>query len=130
VGYDSRIPSRPAWLQAWTDSSSEIQGSDAVFRVYEKDFAAGRVVLGGNDAMNFSMYMVAITADGGSDGGSDGDTGGSSGGNTGGSSDTPSLPATADAAGSSGGGALSLPALALLISVLAFVRRSRRAYVI
>jgi hypothetical protein len=69
VGYSTRIPSRPVWLQSWTDSGSEIRTSGPTYRVYQKDFPAGRVVLGGNE-MGFSMYTVLVTAQVGSGGGS------------------------------------------------------------
>jgi len=75
VGFDISVSASdlPAWLQTWTDSGAEVQASHTEFLVYEKDFPAGQVVLGGNE-VGFSMYTVLVTSQGGS--GSGGGTGG------------------------------------------------------
>jgi hypothetical protein len=69
VGYTVVSSALPAWLQSWTDSGLSIRTSGPDFRVYQKDFSAGQVVLGGNE-MGFSMYTVLVTAQVGSGGGS------------------------------------------------------------
>jgi len=71
VGLDVSISVRPTWLQSWTDSGAEVQASHTEFRVYEKDFPAGQVVLGGNE-VGFSMYTVLVTSQGGSGSGGTG----------------------------------------------------------
>ncbi|HYF00070.1 MAG TPA: nucleoside hydrolase-like domain-containing protein, partial [Planctomycetota bacterium] len=51
VGYDRRAAKAPSWLSGWTLTSESMAVSDAPaspLRVYSKAFAAGDVVLGGN----------------------------------------------------------------------------------
>ena len=60
VGYDSRITIIPSWLLGFTGIGDEIVTSDAVLKLYSKDFSTGAVVLGGNASSGNSMYTVII----------------------------------------------------------------------
>jgi len=59
VAYDSRISVLPSWLDDWTLTTDHWNGAKIGTDVYEKDFPAGEVTLGGNE-MGFSMYNVAV----------------------------------------------------------------------
>jgi putative membrane-bound dehydrogenase-like protein len=48
VAHDVRIKNRPAWLQAFADTDLTVTTDDTTFRLWSKDFPAGRVTLGGN----------------------------------------------------------------------------------
>lgn len=48
VAHDVRVGQRPEWLQAFADSDLSVSTSDAQFHLWSKDFAAGKVTLGGN----------------------------------------------------------------------------------
>ena len=65
VAYDKRNNTPPMWLSNWTDTGVEISTSDTTLHLYEKDFTAGTVTLGGNESGSYSMYSVIIAATGG-----------------------------------------------------------------
>lgn len=61
VGYDTRIATLPSWLSSWTDSGMMISTSDTDYRCFQKHYAAGEVVLGGNEGGGSdSMYLVMV----------------------------------------------------------------------
>jgi hypothetical protein len=69
VVYDKRLPTAPAWLSGFTQSSADTFASDAFpggVRIYSKAFAAGTVALGGNLAppatapVSGSNYVVVV----------------------------------------------------------------------
>jgi len=95
VGYDDRNVSRPSWLQDWTDTGEALLSNDqgASLQLYAKDYEAGTVTLGGNQAEN-SMYVVVVKA---KDVGTGGDTPPSDG-------DTPTPPPGSDTPPSDGNG--------------------------
>jgi hypothetical protein len=57
VAYDNR-KTKPAWLSTYTDTKSDIT-TDVSFSIYQKNFSAGKIALGGNQAGG-SMYTVMI----------------------------------------------------------------------
>ena len=118
VGYDTRNTTLPTWLQSWTATTDNLISADATLKIYQKDFAAGAVLLGGNEMGN-SMYVVLTSA--GVSGGTGTGTGGGSGNTgTGGSG-------TANAAGDDGGGGAVGWYLLVLLSLLVLVSRRLRA---
>lgn len=52
VAHDERVKAKPAWLTGFGDSDSVITSTDkhSTFRLFAKDFPAGRITLGGNTA--------------------------------------------------------------------------------
>ena len=48
VAHDTRIRERPRWLDAFADTDLTVISSDTTFRLWSRDFPAGRVTLGGN----------------------------------------------------------------------------------
>jgi len=50
VAHDVRIKQRPEWLQSFADSDLTVATGDTQFRLWSKDFPAGKVTLGGNIA--------------------------------------------------------------------------------
>jgi hypothetical protein len=63
VAYDSRITAKPAWLSTWTDTGQDlgVTGHVTPFDLYEKNFPAGPVTLGGNGGNGgSSMYSVIV----------------------------------------------------------------------
>jgi putative membrane-bound dehydrogenase-like protein len=48
VAHDVRIEQLPEWLQAFADSDLSVTTTDTQFRLWSKDFPAGKVTLGGN----------------------------------------------------------------------------------
>lgn len=65
VAHDTRIPQQPEWLQAFSDTDLTITTEDTTFRLWSRDFPAGRVQLGGNlaapPAGPKSNYFVILT---------------------------------------------------------------------
>jgi hypothetical protein len=57
VAYDNRN-AKPAWLSTYTDTKSDLK-TDVSFSIYQKNFSAGKITLGGNQAGG-SMYTVMI----------------------------------------------------------------------
>ena len=53
----------PAWLAVWNKTGMIIATTDRNLNVYSKEFAAGTVVLGGNEGVA-SMYTVIVAAPG------------------------------------------------------------------
>jgi hypothetical protein len=62
VGYASA--SVPSWLSGWTNTGDQLVTTDRTLYVFEKDFSAGAVALGGNEAAP-SMYTVVVSPSGG-----------------------------------------------------------------
>jgi membrane-bound inhibitor of C-type lysozyme len=63
VGFDKHIETRPDWLlSGWTATGDQVVDSRSnVFQLYSKDFAEGRVILGGNGGtVDDNMYHVFI----------------------------------------------------------------------
>lgn len=64
VAHDVRIEQRPEWLQAFADSDLSVTTTDTQFRLWSKDFPAGKVTLGGNLPAGMSgpkaNYFVVI----------------------------------------------------------------------
>ena len=61
VGYDTRVPSKPAWLNGWTSTGEYVVDLTGVeFELFAKDFPAGQVQLGANNggASSCSMYII------------------------------------------------------------------------
>jgi hypothetical protein len=58
VGFAGTSP--PAWLSGWTSTGDQIVTTDRTFQLYEKTFAAGTVLLGGNENAAQSMYTVVV----------------------------------------------------------------------
>jgi putative membrane-bound dehydrogenase-like protein len=48
VGYDERIRERPAWMREFADTDLRVGNGDTEFRLWSREFPAGRVTLGGN----------------------------------------------------------------------------------
>lgn len=70
VGYDTRYPTRPSWLNRFRETNLFLSAGDPKvgrnnirFRLYEQRFGPGQFWLGGNienTRANFSMYTVLI----------------------------------------------------------------------
>jgi len=66
VAHDERVKTKPAWLSTFGDSDSVITTSDqhSTYRLFAKDFPAGRITLGGNTVDGKSggkgHYFVAL----------------------------------------------------------------------
>ncbi len=69
VAYDERIAARPPWLGAFTPTGEKLVTGAGTFRLFARDFPAGRVTLGGNTAdgagSGLNMYSVAVRPKGG-----------------------------------------------------------------
>ena len=65
VAYHTTLP-RPAWLTGFSDAGMDLTIPNVTLRLYAKAFAAGSVVLGGNEgtATNHSMYTVVVLPSG------------------------------------------------------------------
>jgi len=67
-GHDTRISKPPAWLldpdRGFTATSLVVRTNDAVFRLYQRHFEAGRIALGGNtdsgDPDGKSNYLIIL----------------------------------------------------------------------
>jgi hypothetical protein len=59
VGFDSRSSTLPSWLEGWTDLGENVFSTAVPLSLYQKEFPAGTVQLGGNE-MGFSMYTVIV----------------------------------------------------------------------
>jgi hypothetical protein len=57
VAYDNRN-AKPAWLSTYTDTRADLT-TDVSFSIYQRNFSAGTITLGGNQAGG-SMYTVMI----------------------------------------------------------------------
>jgi hypothetical protein len=65
VAHSVRITPKPSWLTSWTDTSEDLVTSGPNHHLYKKNFAAGTVVLGGNEGSYSSMYSIIIVDAGG-----------------------------------------------------------------
>ncbi len=63
VAHDDRYATKPAWLAGYADSGDDLT-IDVVFSLLQRDFAAGRISLGGNvnpaEPEGNSMYTVIV----------------------------------------------------------------------
>jgi hypothetical protein len=59
VAYDLRIPTKPTWLSAFSDTGTNMVTSDTTLRLFVRSFPAGQITLGGNTG-GFSMYSVVV----------------------------------------------------------------------
>ncbi|WP_443147597.1 Ig-like domain-containing protein, partial [Nitrospira sp.] len=65
VAHGDRITSKPAWLNTFTDTGTNLVTSDATFSLFVRSFPAGTITLGGNASGGCcSMYSVIVKADG------------------------------------------------------------------
>ncbi len=61
VAHDDRIITKPVWLSSFADTGEKLVTSDTPLSLYEKDFSAGTVTLGGNGGdVTSSMYSVIV----------------------------------------------------------------------
>lgn len=61
IAYDNSALKIPLWLTDWQKTNKQIETTDAIFQIYSKEFAAGKVTLGGNEGNSkSSMYLVLI----------------------------------------------------------------------
>ena len=59
VAYDDRSAVKPAWMDGFTDTGSDLKTWSAM-SLFGKKFSAGKVILGSNDSTG-SMYTVVVT---------------------------------------------------------------------
>ncbi|PIR43802.1 hypothetical protein COV24_01000 [candidate division WWE3 bacterium CG10_big_fil_rev_8_21_14_0_10_32_10] len=68
VAHDTRFSIKPVWLDGtWTNTGDIIEAPVAgTFTLYKKDFAQGKIILGGNtsplEVENNSMYSIIVTS--------------------------------------------------------------------
>jgi len=64
VAHDTRNRVRPAWLAGWTDSALDVLVERGTYHVWQRDFPAGRITLGGNTLDGVpggkGQYFVAL----------------------------------------------------------------------
>jgi hypothetical protein len=60
IVHDNRIAPKPSWMDSFTDTGKDIVTTDVDFSVFEKDFSAGTVTLGGNGESSGSMYTIIV----------------------------------------------------------------------
>lgn len=62
VAHDNRITAKPHWLvSSFTDTGNDLVIMDTTLSIYESNFLAGTVTLGGNEGGDrYSMYTVII----------------------------------------------------------------------
>jgi len=58
VGHDNRNTTKPSWMASFADTGDDIVTSDSSFSLFAKNFPAGTITLGGNEAR--SMYIPII----------------------------------------------------------------------
>ena len=69
VAHDDRITPRPSWLtSSFSDTGDNLVTTDTTLSIFESNYLAGTVTLGGNEGPNDSMYSVVIVGQGGSGG--------------------------------------------------------------
>jgi hypothetical protein len=75
VAHDDRFALRPTWLGSFVDSGADVIVAGVTYSLFEREYAPGTIVLGGNahasEAGNNSMYTVIVVGQGG--GGDPGD---------------------------------------------------------
>ena len=59
VAHDDRAPI-PSWMASFTDTGDDLLTTDTTLSIFAKDFPAGTITLGGNQAATTSMYTVVI----------------------------------------------------------------------
>ena len=59
VAHDDRNAALPTWMSGFTDTGDNLSG-DTTLSLYARDFTAGAVTLGGNEAGTNSMYTVVV----------------------------------------------------------------------
>ncbi len=60
VAHDDRISPKPLWLREFSDTAENITIANKTHSLFQKDFPAGVVILGGNDGPKASMYTVIL----------------------------------------------------------------------
>ena len=69
VAHDDYITTRPSWLtSSFSDTGENLVTTDTTLSIFESNFLAGTVTLGGNEGDGQSMYSVIIVGQGGSGG--------------------------------------------------------------
>jgi hypothetical protein len=64
VAHDDRITTKPSWMVSFTDTGDDLVTTDATFSLFSKDYAAGTIILGGNESGGNSMYTVVLVGQG------------------------------------------------------------------
>jgi hypothetical protein len=64
VAYDSRVTTKPSWLESFTDTGDDLVNTDTTFDLFAKSYPAGTITLGGNYSGATSMYTVIIVGQG------------------------------------------------------------------
>jgi hypothetical protein len=65
VAHDDAIGVKPSWLAGWTDNGEQLVSGGGTFSLFQKNFVAGTVVVGGNTqdgTGDWSMYTVIVRA--------------------------------------------------------------------
>ncbi len=76
VAHDDRISSRPSWLtSSFSDTGDNLVTTDTTLSIFESNFLAGVVTLGGNEGDGDSSMYSVIVGEGEDDGGDGGDGG-------------------------------------------------------
>ena len=66
VAHDDAIGTRPSWLtSSYTDTGDNLVTTDTSLSIFENNFLAGMVTLGGNEGSTDSMYSVVVVGQGG-----------------------------------------------------------------
>ena len=60
IAYDDRITELPLWLRIWEPTGDTLRSSTVTYNLFQKDFPAGWVELGGAYAWGDAMYSVLI----------------------------------------------------------------------
>jgi hypothetical protein len=61
IAHDDSITSKPSWLASFTDTGDDVVVSRFTFSIFERNYLAGTIILGGNEASrNSRMYTVII----------------------------------------------------------------------
>jgi subtilisin family serine protease len=65
VCHDDRIGNKPSWLTSFTDTGKNIVTTETTLSIYESNYLAGTITLGGNDGnTGSSMYTVIVVGQG------------------------------------------------------------------
>jgi hypothetical protein len=63
VAYDSRVTTKPSWLESFTDAGDDLVNTDTTLNLFARNSSAGTITLGGNES-GISMYTVIIVGQG------------------------------------------------------------------
>lgn len=64
VAHDDRIILKPSWLSSFADTGQDVMISNVTHSLWQKDFLAGAVVLGGNEGGGNDMYTIIVVPQG------------------------------------------------------------------